>query len=453
MTMFNYQCDENYQKIKDVSQNYPQLTTFEKEWLFFDRYGYIPGLPVELEYQTVQTNDTTTVLNAIPYHYKSAILKGNTLVNIAQITSHNFDSNRTPVQDLNKSLETGKQYTIIMNIVSQTTTQGVTIRFGKNRESYINVGTINGVGLHKLLFSATNDFNQIAPYIKTDEWNAGLSLEYNQLMIIEGDYTNVDIPYFEGMQSVKMPVLTTVGKNLFDISKVIKNSSFSTNGNTIVYTSTSSIVNISIFTGKSAMATPLGDFEGIKVSPNTEYTLTNESNTNFRIVFNDITKNINNVIIGDGYLFVNNSETKTFTTPSWCEYIDIKFGGGAVGEYTISNLQLEQGSTATTYEPYKSNILTVNEDVTLRSNGSVYDELDLLTGKLTQRIGEDGSVLTQEVVKTVDLTSLLDKPFEETNHYQVSSDTINPTFVAEVPIVSEGEQTLAEINQATYQNL
>ena len=78
MSMFNYQCDENYQIIKDVSQNYPQLTTYEKEWLFFDRYGYFPGEPVELEYQTVQTNDTATVLNAIPHNYKSAILKGNT---------------------------------------------------------------------------------------------------------------------------------------------------------------------------------------------------------------------------------------------------------------------------------------------------------------------------------------------------------------------------------------
>ena len=42
----------------------------------------------------------------------------------------------------------------------------------------------------------------------------------------------------------------------------------------------------------------------------------------------------------------------------------------------------------------KTNILTVNEDVTLRSNGDICDELNLLTGQLTQRIGEvvlDGS--------------------------------------------------------------
>ena len=56
--------------------------------------------------------------------------------------------------------------------------------------------------------------------------------------------------------------------------------------------------------------------------------------------------------------------------------------------------QLEQGSTATSYEPYKSNILTVNEDLTLRGIGNVKDTLDCLTGEVTERIGEivlDGS--------------------------------------------------------------
>ena len=48
----------------------------------------------------------------------------------------------------------------------------------------------------------------------------------------------------------------------------------------------------------------------------------------------------------------------------------------------------------TSYEPYKTNILTVNEEVELRGIGDVQDTLDLMTGELTQRIGEavlDGS--------------------------------------------------------------
>jgi hypothetical protein len=67
-------------------------------------------------------------------------------------------------------------------------------------------------------------------------------------------------------------------------------------------------------------------------------------------------------------------------------------------------LYFEKTTEVLPFESHKSNILTVNEDVTLRSNGKVYDELNLLTGRLTQRIDENNEVLAQEVVKTVDLT-------------------------------------------------
>ena len=62
--------------------------------------------------------------------------------------------------------------------------------------------------------------------------------------------------------------------------------------------------------------------------------------------------------------------------------------------YYIKDIQLEQGTQKTSYEPFKSNILSAPEDVELRGIGEIKDELDLQTGKLTQRIGEmvlDGS--------------------------------------------------------------
>ena len=80
--------------------------------------------------------------------------------------------------------------------------------------------------------------------------------------------------------------------------------------------------------------------------------------------------------------------------------------------------------------------------MTLRSNGDIHDELDCLTGKLTQRIGEDGEVLAQEVVKTVEL-SIQDhdgntlskiKPIEGTMHITTSGTPINPVASLEVPV-------------------
>lgn len=338
--------------------------------------------------------------NSIEGHAKSAILSGSTKYQIGEF----IQDVCVPVQKFKTGYylnwETGvltsgednhkycEDYIPLPTGVTSITSKGSSnwkkLCCYDSNKNFIS-GANGAVGLEDLTLNIPSNAKYFRYSTNTSQGkNEYINVVSNTGLLLAS--SNYNIPC--ELISCKMPVLTTTGKNLFDISKVIKNSNFSTNGNTIVYTATSGVANVSIFTGKAAIATSLGDFEGIKVSPNTKYTLTNESNANFRIVFNDITKNINNVTQGDGYLFVNNSETKTFTTPSWCEYIDIKFGGGAVGEYIISNLQLEQGSTATSYEPFKSNILTVNEPVELRGIGGVKDELNLLTGELTERIGE-----------------------------------------------------------------
>lgn len=57
-------------------------------------------------------------------------------------------------------------------------------------------------------------------------------------------------------------------------------------------------------------------------------------------------------------------------------------------EEKLKTAYIVQGSTSTTYEPYKTNILTVNEDVELRGIGDVQDTLDCLTGEVTKRVLE-----------------------------------------------------------------
>ena len=146
---------------------------------------------------------------------------------------------------------------------------------------------------------------------------------------------------------------------------------------------------------------------------------------------------------------------------------ELTYGGNGIGGLAMSNgsglvfnqlytfeviaiIPISSAWTFDDYEPYKTNILTVNEDVTLRSNGSVYDELDLLTGKLTQRIDEDGSVLTQEVVKTVDL-SILDQngqnvkqlmTFKGGTHFNTRSLEGSPLPTVSVSVETDLEETL-----------
>ena len=219
--------------------------------------------------------------------------------------------------------------------------------------------------------------------------------------------------------SCKMPVLTTVGKNLFDKTKIIFDKL------------------IDIHTGVISDYYKSNMTEFIKVIPNTQYTMSFNFETSawtrcFGFTEAEHGKYATDVNkISDKCYFDSGSKSITFTTSPTTKYLIFMFGKGVEESF-----QFEQGSTATPYEPYKSNILTVNEDVTLRSNGDICDELNLLTGQLTQRIGEDGVVLSQEVVKTVDL-SILDQnenkvssisSFNDTTHITASSETIPPIF-------------------------
>ena len=78
--------------------------------------------------------------------------------------------------------------------------------------------------------------------------------------------------------------------------------------------------------------------------------------------------------------------------------LDYSGDGGHVHDAKIAipkvDIHIEESKTYIGTEPFKSNILTVNEDVELRGIGDVKDELNLLTGEVTERISEivlDGS--------------------------------------------------------------
>ena len=83
-----------------------------------------------------------------------------------------------------------------------------------------------------------------------------------------------------------------------------------------------------------------------------------------------------------------------FTLPTNVYYFRIWFNSSLNPITCINSIQIEQGTQATSYEPFKSNILSTLDDVVLRGIEDVKDELDCLTGKVTERIGEivlDGS--------------------------------------------------------------
>lgn len=196
----------------------------------------------------------------------------------------------------------------------------------------------------------------------------GVGAKCNEIMLIEGEVEgNVD--YFTGMQSVviqnQMPILHTVGENLFDIS----NASYGYIASTGEAT-----------TGKNNVKSAY-----IPIKPNTKYSInavgSKVENSNFS--WYDSNKNF----------IVRHQVTKTSISPDNAKYLIIhnNYGGAEnIEDLTSVTLMLTEGDIAE-YKPYKSSILSCNDDVTLRGIGDVQDELNLLTGELTERIGESNS--------------------------------------------------------------
>ena len=85
-------------------------------------------------------------------------------------------------------------------------------------------------------------------------------------------------------------------------------------------------------------------------------------------------------------------------------------GGSGIGTVvTWTNVQLEKGTQATSYESFKSNILSTPDEVVLRSFNNVKDTLNLMTGEYVQRIKEmvlNGSETYNSVAYTHNNTNL-----------------------------------------------
>ena len=216
---YQTECIETW--IKEAKGAYPKLCDYESEWLNYigildDTGGSEkPEPPIDPEpeppigkfpYVTLTDVTEATVDNVVPYAYKSAILKGRTLINVNR---SNYTTNTNITDDYGQAIEfydadmlPNTTYTIIMYSNNPYECRFSQMYNGREYAlSIIKVGT-------PFVFTTAENYQGLRSYLKGDELNIPQGTEI-KILIIEGDYTNIDIPYFEGMQSVKMPVLTT----------------------------------------------------------------------------------------------------------------------------------------------------------------------------------------------------------------------------------------------------
>ena len=318
----------------------------------------------------------STLYNTAEKPVKSAILKGNTLVNLAPKMVDNVVSNYqsgnvviTSAFKPSTNLKANTEYTVffkaseVVNAKSgqyQYEGRDVNNTFVENKmKEYTLVN-----GYNKLTFTPTVELSKVQ-FLSYNTFNIGgaCRIHGDSVMLIEGNHSNEEILYFTGMQSAKMPVLTTTGKNLFD-GKLENGAIVSSTG---------------VDTPSADNVRSIGY---IKVNANASIVISNDLNYSNSTIYE---YDANKKYIGRQY-------TNPFTTSENCHYI--RFRSDANQPNLNVKYQIEYGTKATSYEPFKSNILTVNEPVELRKVGKIQDELNLLTGELTQRIGEvvlDGS--------------------------------------------------------------
>lgn len=145
------------------------------------------------------------------------------------------------------------------------------------------------------------------------------------------------------------------GKNKFNKQAIIDNKAYLNESNVSNLTANNSGLSWTATGNDSYVSLPATITGGygmyIEVSENTTYTLSFTSNYTLKnyihYIKSDYTFIERNVSLG------SNNEV-SFTTPTNCKYIFIRFGASNQSGNTINitNIQVEQGTTATTYEQY-----------------------------------------------------------------------------------------------------
>lgn len=372
-------------------ERFPELFTYQADWLaHIDEFGLNPSYTVSYTGQSIYAPNT------LERPVKRAILSGQTLVNL-------LDRNSMTPSGVNYTFDNGV-YTI--NTTKTWSKMIFTPDLVKNKKYLVMLSTsITDVIIYYR--DSHNEATRICsggecPFIFTNPIDnlVNVTIEFpsivtngtvSQPMIIEyqDGMENWDIPYFDGMQSVKMPVLQTTGKNLFDVnlvptSRTVDGWTLERTGNLIHFTSD----------GTKSYQQYVLDI--------TDH-LSNKIKLGVPYYFNSvINKNIANDADSICQLMITNKDgsshfyqaPRAFTLNK--EFSKIHFRiiahnkneTGIPSDFTVQDVQLEQDSTPTSYEPYKSNILTVNEEVELRGIGNVKDELNVVTSELTQCVGE-----------------------------------------------------------------
>lgn len=393
--------------------------------LLFNRNSTIPS------YGYVRYSGTIiSAKNTVKATMKNAILKGKTTTNPSTTnlfningsaidfdnTTHEISGNTVTVTGewfvaFKISLEANKTYTI--SCKTNNYSGGVAILAdytwagSELLQSRVSGSTIN------FSYKPTSNYPNAGLYLYVGAYNA--SVKYSDIFITDGTSSAQE------STSVVNPVLKISNTTEITIteSNIVKNKYV--HGNTGAITDTSQ--NIGIFTRE---VEPLCTYIYSGINKMNNFVT---SGNGGRMTYNIVDKS--NSIVSYGFTADNKSDTE-ITIPSNGYKITI-----SIDSTRTDVVRLKKDNEPNDIEKI---VLTCNEEVILRSNEDVYDELSLLNSQVIQRIGSDGSVLTSEIFKNVNFLIVdengenLDNitSFDGTTYITTSSDTIAPNFEGEI---------------------
>lgn len=234
----------------------------------------------------------------------------------------------------------------------------------------------------------------------------------HNFIVVEGDITGTELPYFEGMKDVKMPIVKNIGKNLFD-GELYVDIGINSNGTTAFgcpigthpsedWVTTKNLIPIT--KGKKISITIDADDEDITTNRRYVYVYKYDMNGNFIVNDRyDLGLDIKTYTMNHyGYIRctirTHNVKNITITetdTPQPCIDYRVNSVYAVQGEYPITSEMIEQGgfSTAnganTTYETmkYEASIRLRSKDlIPVKPNTTYYIDATNMGGQLVYNV-------------------------------------------------------------------
>lgn len=127
------------------------------------------------------------------------LIKGVTMVNLAQTTSVTILEGSSSVIE---NIKSNTEYTLALDFTVQNTQKGFSIQSFKD-DTYLETATIRTEMGEKVKFTFTTHGEANRIYIVNNSGYGG-EIQLDNIMVIEGDVTDLDLPFFKGMRSVEL---------------------------------------------------------------------------------------------------------------------------------------------------------------------------------------------------------------------------------------------------------